>query len=231
MNDRALTLGFPGVIDFAALSKVLVVLVLALPAVQWLATSQSIWAVPFDRLPKGQFVYLLSKLAALYAIAVFALQVAYGLCGTRARSLLGIERGMGFHRSVGFLVLSLLFTHAALFVAGVTVRTGHFAMQYAVPDIFGGYYISRIALGWWAGVVLIISVVCALGRGWLRHIWRCVHWLSFPAAVAVVVHSLSIGTESRMPLMLIAYGCMAALLFIATFLRIRLAAKSSSGPI
>jgi len=229
MNDRAWSLGLPAAWDPAALSRVLVVLVLTLPAVQWLATSQSIWEVPFDLLPKGQFVYLLSKLAALYAIAVFALQLAYGLCGTRARSLLGIDRGVQFHRAMGLLTLSLLIIHASLFVAGVSLRTGHFAAQYAIPDIFGSYYVSRIALGWWAGVALVVSVAGALGRARLKRAWRYVHWLSIPAAAAALVHSLSIGTESRMPVMLAAYGCMAALLFIATFLRMKLKTNNTPG--
>jgi hypothetical protein len=61
MNNRAGSLGLPASIDVAAVSRVLVVLVLTLPAVQWLATSQSIWEVPFVQLPKGQFVYLVPR--------------------------------------------------------------------------------------------------------------------------------------------------------------------------
>jgi hypothetical protein len=214
--------------DLSLISTVLIVLVLTLPGVQWLSTSQSIWAVQFNQLPKGQFLYLLSKLAALYAIALFALQLSYGLAGAAARSTLGLELGVRFHRALGVGTLCLLLAHAGLFVAAGSYRTGHFAVQYALPNLFGSYYVSRIALGWWAGVGLLLAAGFALGRARLGRTWRYVHWLSVPAAVAVVVHSLTIGTESRMPIMLLAYGCMAALLFIATFLRIRLGARNKN---
>ncbi len=167
----------------------------------------------------------MSKLAALYAIAVFALQISYGISGARARLMLGIDLGLQFHRALGFSVLFLLLAHAGLFVAAVSVRAGHFASQYALPDLFGGYYVSRIALGWWAGVGVLLAMTVALCRAQLKRIWRFAHWLSIPAAAAVVVHSWSIGTESRMPVMLIAYLCMGALLFLATYLRFQFSAN------
>jgi hypothetical protein len=202
-----------------ALSQLLIVLVLALPAVQWLATSESIWIVPIERMPKGQVVYLLAKLAGLYAIAIFGLQLAYGLAGARVRPMLGQERGVHFHRSLGLVTLTLLLAHATLFIVGASMRIGHFAVQFALPDLFGDYYLSRIALGWWAGLAIIIGAVAALLRGLLGRWWKLAHWLSLPAAPALAIHSLSIGTESRMPVMMAAYLCMAALLVIAAFLR------------
>lgn len=225
MNERTAALDFPAVFSVPTIAKVLIVLVLTLPGVQWLATSQSLWAVPYDQLPKGQILYLLSKLAALYAIAVFTLQLAYGVIGARARASIGVELGVPFHRTLGLLTLFLLLAHAGLFIAGVSSRTGHFAIQYALPDLFGSYYVSRIALGWWAGLFVLIAIASALFRARLRTVWRYAHWLSIPAAVAVVVHSLSIGTESRMPAMSIAYGCMGSLLVLATYLRLGQRAK------
>jgi predicted ferric reductase len=204
-----------------ALAQFLIILILALPAVQWLGSSQSLWAVPFGHLPRGQLAYLLSKLAALYAIALFALQIAYGLAGARARDLLGLERGLRFHRSLGLATLGLMLSHAALFILGAMMRTGHFPVHFALPDIFADYYVSRIALGWWAAVALLVAAACALFRAQLGRWWRAVHWLSIPAGVAAVLHSLSIGTESRMPVMVAAYGCMAALLSLAIYLRLR----------
>jgi hypothetical protein len=226
MNERTVTLDVPEAPGVPTIARILVILVLALPGVQWLATSQTIWAVPFEQLPKGQIPYLLSKLAALYAIGAFALQLAYGIAGARVRSLLGVELGVSFHRAMGFITLSLLLAHAGLFVGAVSFRAGHFATQYALPDLFGTYYVSRIALGWWAGVFVLVAIAAALLRARLLRVWRYVHWLSIPAAVAVVVHSLSIGTESRMPVMLIAYTCMSALLLLAVYLRLQHGVKT-----
>lgn len=226
MNSQTAVSGASAETGVAAIVRVLVVLALTLPGVQWLATSQTIWAVSLDQLPKGQILYLLSKLAALYAIAVFTLQLSYGIAGARARSMLGVDLGLRFHRALGFGVLFLLLAHAGLFIGAVSVRAGHFASQYALPDLFGGYYVSRIALGWWAGVGVLLAMTVALCRAQLKRVWRFAHWLSIPAAAAVVVHSWSIGTESRMPIMLIAYLCMGALLFLATYLRFQFSANS-----
>lgn len=226
MNVRVASFSRIQVNGVQAFAHLLIVMILTLPAVQWLSTSQSIWMVRFERLPPGQLPYLLSKLAALYAIATFALQLAYGLAGVRVRTLFGHERGMRFHRVLGLTTLGLLLVHAALFVGGASIRIGHFAIQFALPNLFADYYVSRIALGWWAALALIVAAACALYRAHLARWWRYAHWLAVPAAPAALIHSLSIGTESRMPVMLVAFGCMAALLLLATFLRLQLSGES-----
>jgi predicted ferric reductase len=211
-----------------ALAQLLIILILSLPTVQWMASSQTLWLVPFDHLPRGQLAYLFSKLVALYALAVFALQLAYGIAGTRARALLGFERGLKFHRALGLTTLSLLLIHASLFILGAFLRTGHFPVHFALPSIVADYYVSRIALGWWAGVALILAALCAIFRAQIGRWWRVVHWLSIPAAAAAAIHSLSVGTESRMPVMLAAYACMALLLFVAFFLRLSVAKTAAA---
>ena len=211
-----------------AVAELLVVLILALPAVQWLANSQTLWMVSFDHLPRGQILYLFSKLAALYAIAVFMLQLAYGLAGGRARTSLGLERGLHFHRALGLTTLGLLLLHASLFLLGATLRTGHFPVHFALPDISADYYVSRIAFGWWAAVALVVAMVCAIFRARLGRWWRLAHWLSIPAGLAALVHSLSVGTESRMPVMLVAFGCMGLLVSLAIFLRLHAARAAAA---
>lgn len=193
--------------------------VVVLPGIQWLATADSVWAYPEHTLPTGQLLYLLSKLFALYAIAALAIQVSYGLLGAR-RGALHLEYGLAFHRALGLVVLVLLLAHALAFIAAASWRTGHFASQFALPDFSHGYYRARIAVGWWAGVGLIVAVLAALARGVLSQAWRRAHWLALPASIAVVVHSLSIGTESRMPAMLIAYGAMGCLILLSVALRV-----------
>jgi hypothetical protein len=197
----------------------LVSTMMVLPGVQWLMNSAS--AISVAELPDGQLIYLLSKLAGLYAIAFASVQIAYGLAGAHGRRTLDLDFGVGLHRALGLTVLGLAFAHAALFVWCVSVRTQHFASHYAFPIFGEGYYVERISLGWYALVAIAVAVVVALLRTRIGNAWRIIHWLAVPAGVAIAVHSLSIGTETRMPLMQIAYSAMAMLLALGAFLRFR----------
>jgi predicted ferric reductase len=205
----------------------LALLSVLLPGLQWLGTAQTLWAWPDHAVPTGQVLYLLSKLFALYAIVALVLQISYGLLGP-ARVALDLEYGMRFHRALGLVTITLFLLHAASFVGAASWRTGHFAAQFAWPDFSHGYYRERISIGWWAGLALLCVVAVAIGRARLGRLWRYAHWLAFPAAIGVVVHSVSIGTESRMPFMLAAYGAMASVFLLAAYGRLFIRPRTSS---
>ena len=196
------------------------VLILLLPGVQWLSTSRSLWMLGTHTLPVGQVQYVLCKLVGLYTLALLGLQLVYGLLGP-ARSTLGWQFGLTVHRATGFVVLGLAALHATSFIWAASSRSGHLARDYLWPQFTHGYYLSRIAMGWCAAIALILLASSGALRSTSQRLWRCVHWLAIPTGAAIAYHSLSIGTETRMPLMRVVYVAMLAMVMLSVILRFK----------
>jgi DMSO/TMAO reductase YedYZ heme-binding membrane subunit len=180
----------------SVLQAVLIVC-LALPGVTWISTVGNLADYWRYEVAPGQVLYLLSKLAGLYAFVAFWLQLMYGLLGASGRRRLKVECGHAFHRTLGVLVMVLVATHVALFVTGSSIRAHHFASQYLTPTFSSGYYRSIITFGIIAAILLLIAVVSAAGRRMVGRIWRIQHWAVIPAYSLAFTHSLLIGSESR----------------------------------
>lgn len=164
------------------------------------AWSQSVDPLPsyFEpEVPRGQVLYLFSKFAGLLGITLLWIQSLYGLLGARLRMSLGIDRGASFHRTFGALVLITLLLHWALFISGVTARTGHFPWQYVIPSFTHGFYRACVSVGICAFALVVLGASFAIGRSLLRSAWRWGHWLATAGLAAASVHGLLIGSESR----------------------------------
>ena len=200
-----------------------IIAALCLPGVTWLSTTGNIVDYWRYDVPPGQVMYVASKLAALYAFVVFWLQLIYGLLGHAGRTRLGIERGHSFHVKLGSLVIALVALHAGLFVLGASVRTHQFASQYLTPSFASGYYRMVITLGIVAAVLVMFAAFFAGARRLWMRAWRLGHWAVIPAFALASVHSLLIGSESRIEPMTILYtgGIVIALLVIVWRLRSR----------
>lgn len=193
----------------------LITLALSVPLVTWLWSTEALREHLSHQVPAGQYLYLGSKLAGLYAVVLLWAQLVYGLLGFGARARLGIERGVAFHRQVGLTVWLLIALHGALFVTAVSVRTQHIAWQYVVPSAGDGYYRAMVSVGVCALMVLSASAAAALTRNrWPRR-WRHVHRGMYLVAALAAWHSLSIGSESRMGAMPYLYGLMGMVLLAA----------------
>ena len=175
--------------------------------------------------PPGQVIYLLSKLAGLYAFVVFWMQLMYGLLGPRDRALLGVELGNEFHRKLGGLVGVLIVVHVAFFVGGVSIRTHHFASQYLTISFSHGYYRSIISLGIVAVLLVAVGFCAALARRALRRHWRLGHRVLLVAFVLAFIHSISIGSESRVSPISVLYAVMGLLALGAVIRRVSSAMK------
>jgi predicted ferric reductase len=186
--------------------QVVLVTVLSLPAITWISTTGDLANYWRYDVPAGQVMYVLSKLTALYAIVIFWLQLMYGLLGSVGRQRLGIERGHLFHVRLGLAVIVLIVAHVCLFVLGATLRARVFASQYLTPSFSSGYYRTVITIGLAALVLVAIGAVCAAARRRIRRIWRVGHWAVFVAFGLGFIHSLLIGSESRITPMLAFYA-------------------------
>lgn len=201
------------------MSSAIAALVVVVPVALWVhATGNPAYYV-WHSTPPGQVCYVLSKLVALVALSLFWFQAMTGL--TRNNPWLsGLFRvPMPAHRKLGLLLFGLVCLHASLFVAAVSIRSGHFAYELLVPSFGSGFYDFYVSLGVVALGLFPLGILAGVMRrrgelwSWLHRIWLVVFALVF-------LHGVSIGTETRLGLMLYVYYFIAASLAAAVVMRI-----------
>lgn len=195
-----------------------VLLLLAIPLVSWLGQVGNLAAYLSHPTPQGQELYVLCKLLGLYAYAFLWLQVIYGLSAkTRWQKQWRID----IHKTLGGMALALICLHIGSFIGAVSIRSHKLAYEALLPNFSKGYYPAMVSLGGVAFALILVAVSCALLRRFWPKLWKLGHWLALPAFILVCIHSLSIGSESRLAGMIGVYGI--TLLLASGLLLFRLA--------
>lgn len=201
-------------------SEWLLTLLFLIPGWVFLTTEGDLSVYFLYPVPIGQFLYLLCKLCGLYAIVCFGLQLLQGLLASCGYSLLGTAISPASHRRMGLWVLVLMLLHIGLFVTAVSLRNGHFAYQFLLPNFFESYYPAMVSLGLIAACLLLLTVLSAIlgksGKG--RWFWG--HRLAWPAFFLALFHSYSIGSETRIAPMQYVFGLMLVSIASAMLYRI-----------
>ena len=174
------------------------ILVCCSPLAVWMASVNS--PLSYFRvggLPPGQQLYLLAKLAGLFAICLFWLQCLLALA-TRAPLLTGFPAATPrLHIRLGATTAVLILGHMVLFVAAASARTGHFAWEWLLPNFTHGDYKFNVGLGALAFWLVCLTVFAGwrTARGQRR--WKVIHLL-WPVVFGLAfLHAFAIGTESR----------------------------------
>lgn len=172
-----------------------VVLVAPVAAWWWSVGNPSIYFT--HDLPAGQGLYAFAKLAGLLGFALLWVQALLGMAPRVPlfRGLPVISRSA--HIGLGCGAAMLIVAHVGLFVAGSSLRKKTVAWELLLPNLDHGYYFQMITLGAVALYLLVIALFAGwrLRRGHRR--WKAVHML-WPAIFALaLVHSITIGSESR----------------------------------
>lgn len=145
-------------------------------------------------MPKGQVLYIASKLAGLIASGLLAFQVCLGFL----RCSLLKNNGALMHRChmvVGIALLVFGVGHVALFVTGVSIRQGYPALSLLMLN-FSDYMHTGITLGLLSGVLLLL--VAMVGRYQRKApVYKWVHLSSVLVFIGVIIHSLMIGSEAN----------------------------------
>jgi predicted ferric reductase len=138
---------------------------------------------------------------------------------------LGLVTGMAVHMKYrpGPLAMTwLLETHRISSALSLSFVAGHLAgvlvdptIAFSVLDVLVGVssHYRPIQVGFGAMAVWLSIIV--LGTTALSHrlpyvTWRNVHYLSFPAYIAALVHSITAGTDGTAPLALVLYASTAS---------------------
>lgn len=201
-------------------SEWLLTLIFLIPGWVFLKTEGDLSVYFLYPVPIGQFLYLLCKLCGLYAIVCFGLQLLQGLLASCGYSMFGTAISSASHRRLGLWVIILMILHSGLFVTAVSLRNGHFAYQFLLPNFFESYYPAMVSLGFIAACLLLLTVLSAIlgksGKG--RWLWG--HRLAWPAFFLALFHSYSIGSETRIAPMQYVFGLMLASIVAVMLYRI-----------
>jgi DMSO/TMAO reductase YedYZ heme-binding membrane subunit len=203
----------------ALLGDLVMIAALVLPGVTWWSSIDAPARYLAAGVPPGQLLYVLAKLAGLYAMALLWLQVLYGLLRETAWAVPARRWTVAAHRNLGITVAMLAVLHAGLFITGVSMRAGHFAAGLLVPNFGGAYYASTVSLGVTAAWLLIAVILAAALRRREGLQWVWVHRLGLPALALVFFHSLLVGSESRLGAMPYLYGIMGVVFCAALIYR------------
>lgn len=202
----------------SALTALVVFLLLLAPAQTWLLLGGDFTEfLQYESLP-GQVHYVLAKLLALYSIVLMWAQAMLGLL--RGPLLAGswlplnAQGWAGLHRGLGLVTVAAVLGHVVLFVTATSLRNNEFAWDLLLPSTHG-YYRKMVSLGAVALWLMLLAVVVQLFRLQSVVLRRWSHRLVLPALALVLVHSLTIGSESRAGWMLWANWFMGITLLLA----------------
>ncbi len=190
--------------------RLLFLVALILPIAVWIDSVGSPFDYFLESVPAGQFLYVLSKLTGLLGICLLMLQVLLVLL--RRKNIARIAEGWNtrHHQWLGVLLVLVISIHVSLFIAGVSLRSGHLALHLLVPEFTSGFYDQMVSLGVFSLVILLC--LAYLGRKLVsgkckqytkvKHVHRAVAFFSLPF---VILHSISIGSETSSVLMKVFY--------------------------
>ena len=168
--------------------------------------------------PPGQLLYVLSKLAGMYALLLATLQLL--LAFMKGPGLTTVSTLRRRHALIGAGVVLLVLAHAALFFSAVSLRQGYPAWGLLAPD-FRDFYHSHLSFGLLALVLLLgVALSGIMRRGGRSRTARLLH-RGYVAVIALgYLHALAIGSESQSLTGLLLFGAAAAagLLMLAAWL-------------
>ena len=180
------------------------VVVVTLPAMIWHQQTGSLTLYFSPSTPPGQLLYVLSKLAGMYALLFIALQIIVTLAGRL--NLIPPHRLRLSHPLLGSLVVSLGVAHALLFFTAVSVRQGDPAWGLLFPG-FRDFYHTHLTLGVFGLWILIAVVISGIARFINRSsAARILHRGYWASITMVYIHALAVGTESQSRLGLVLYS-------------------------
>jgi len=169
-----------------------------------------------------QFFWYVSRGSGIVAAVLLALTLIWGLLlSTRLIERRGLPAWLtDLHRYLGGLTVLFIGVHmAALYFDGYSSYSlKELFVPFASPD-HQGYKAWPVAYGvgaLWA--LLVVEGTSLVMRKMPRKVWRGFHYLSYPVAVLVGLHAVTVGTDmSSTALQLVGLGLAAVLTFLTIY--------------
>ncbi len=191
---------------------IVLLLIVTLPSIIWRQQTGDLGIYFSPSTPPGQLLYVLSKLAGMYALLLIALQIIRSLAGRL--NLIPPHRLRFSHPILGTLVVLLGVAHALLFFTAVSVRQGDPAWGLLFPG-FRDFYHTHLTLGvfglWILIAVMISGVVRFINRSSAARMLHRGYWASI---ALVYLHALAVGTETQSRLGLVLYSTLGGVILM-----------------
>jgi len=198
------------------LGRLIVAILLIMPGLIWYRQTGDIGFYFSEGVPDGQLLYVLSKLAGLYALLFVALQIMAALLGYLGTPLAPCKGNS--HRLIGIVTLCLAVAHLMLFFTAVSIRQDAPALGMFLPS-FVDYYHTRLAFGLFALWGLLVVLVAGVMRAYRKEtVTRWLHKLYWVVIALVYLHALAVGTEAQSSAGLLFYGLLGALVAVLMIL-------------
>lgn len=209
------------------LKTVLALFLLAVPGLIWYRQTGDLTFYFAEQVPEGQLLYVLSKLAGLYALVFIAWQI-FAALSERVITLPAVKRNR-LHRWLGSLVIILALAHLLLFFVAVSMRQDAPALSLFLPS-FKDYYHTRLAFGLFALWAFFLVAIAGLAR--MRSSAKLSRWLhrSYWIAISLVyLHALAVGTETQSVTGIVFYSLLGVVMLLLLMLSLYRWLKPGTG--
>ncbi len=168
----------------------------------------------------GSTLWYLARATGITAFVLLTVTVALGIVTSLRWQTRNIPRFVVeyVHRNVTLVVLALIAIHVGTVVVDSFAPIGWITAVVPFTSPYRPIWLSLGALGF--DLLLAVAVT-----SWLRHrvgfrVWRFLHWSAYASWLAVLVHALGTGTDTREGWALLIEGACALLVIVAVWIRI-----------
>ena len=182
----------------------LFIFLLLIPGVVWYVQTGTLTVYFSEDVPKGQFLYVLSKLVGMVVLMCIAWQIIVTLL---SKLHVISEYWIGaHHRLLGAFIIIFALVHIFLFVIAVSIRQESFAWSLLLPN-FKDFYHTHLSFGLF-GMIGLFAVAFAGVRRVLRYKkWSVLlHRMYWVAISFIYLHALAVGSESQSIIGLVLYS-------------------------
>ncbi len=193
--------------------------IVAVPIALWIYSVGDVSDYFGADVPQGQLLYVISKLLGLIAITLVGLQVTL----VHLRQYAWFKRvswSKQSHKILGLTLFIAVCLHVGLFVSAASLRSGHVALGPLSIRLSQGFYDQMISLGAMAFYLMVVVVILGMLIFRSRKYIALKRWhgvLVLLATTLAMVHSVSVGSETRSAPMLLFYGSLFVVLVFGVF--------------
>ncbi len=183
-----------------------------IPGVIWYTQTGSLLVYFAENVPKGQFLYVLSKLAGMIVLTCIAWQMIVTLL-SKLKMLpeywLGVK-----HRTFGLFIVIAAATHILLFIAAVSMRQESMAWSLLLPS-FKDFYHTHLTFGLFGLLILLVVAFAGANRKRIAQKWSVLtHRLYWLAMSFIYFHALVVGSESQSMAGLLVYVSLGGIVIV-----------------
>ncbi|MGH9094535.1 MAG: ferric reductase-like transmembrane domain-containing protein [Acidimicrobiales bacterium] len=176
----------------------------------------------------GTLPWYVARASGLVAWALLAGAVVWGLLMTSKVLRRRVKNSwlLDLHRWLGGLALTFTAIHVGAILSDTYT---HFGVTSVLVPLVANWHPVAVSYGVASMYLLVaVEVTSLLRRRLSPRLWKRIHLASFPLFVSATVHGISAGTDGRRPMVIMAFGLVAAA--VAVLVAVRTAPAAPTAP-